>query len=43
MCASYKRHWECLHNVKPEKFDWKSSEGDDDDSERHKALLQYIE
>ena len=41
--ATYKRHWECLRNIKPRKFEWTSPEGDGDASSRQEALLSYIE
>ena len=41
--ATYKRTWECLQNIKPQKFIWESSEGSGDACARQKALLYYIE
>ena len=41
--ASYKRHWEALNNIKPQKFDWESPEGDADAVSRQDNLLRYIE
>ena len=43
MRASYKRHWEVLKNIKPQKFDWESPEGDGDAVSRQDNLLRYIE
>ncbi len=41
--ATYKRYWACKQNIKPEKFEWESPEGDGDACERQENLLHYIE
>ena len=41
--ATYKRYWESKENIKPQKFEWKSLEGDGDACERQENLLRYIE
>ncbi len=41
--ATYKRHWECIANLKPLKFEWESPEGDRDAASRQEAFLRYIE
>ncbi len=40
--ANYKRHWERLRNLKPDKFKWESPVGDGDVSQREAALKGYI-
>ncbi len=41
--TTYKRHWECIANLKPRKFEWESPEGNGDAASRQEALLSYIE